>query len=73
MTVVEYFRDFYHERINLRVAVLTSLKVYQKMHGQSDLPEQRTTYELIEGHLDGPRAYSRITAFEIWREIVMFL
>ena len=26
MTVVEYFRDYYHERVKLRVSVLTCLK-----------------------------------------------
>ena len=73
MSIVEYYRDFYNERIRLRVAVLTSLKVYQEMHGQSEPTAQGNGFELIEGHLNGPRAYHKITAFELWREICMFL
>jgi len=73
MSIVEYYRDFYHERIRLRVAVLTSLKVHQEMHGQSEPLAQGNGFEVIEGHLNGPRAYHKITAFELWREICMFL
>ena len=73
MSIVEYYRDFYHQRIKERVAVLTSLKVYQEMHGQSEPLVQGNGFEVIEGHLNGPRAYHKITAFELWREICMFL
>ena len=73
MSIVEYYRDFYHERVRLRVAVLTSLKVYQEMHGQSEPQTQGNGFEVIEGHLNGPRAYHKITAFELWRENCMFL
>ena len=59
------------KRIKQRVAVLTSLVVYQEMEEEPRV--QRPRYEVIEGHLNGPRAYRKITAFELWREIVMFL
>ena len=70
MSIVEYYRDFYHQRIKERVAVLTSLKVRQDM---IERREQFPTYGLSPEHLNGPRAYRKITAFEMWREIVMFL
>ena len=54
MTIVEYFRDFYHERIRLRIAVLTSLKVYQEMQ-EAERLAQRFWFELLTGHLNGPR------------------
>ena len=72
MTIVEYYRDFYHRRVNQRVAVLTALKIYQDME-EMEPPAQRQRFELLAGHLDGLRAYRKITAFEMWREIVVFL
>ena len=72
MSIVEYYRDFYHQRIKERVAVLTALKIYQELD-EMEPPAQRPTYVLLPEHLDGPRAYRKITAFEMWREIVMFL
>ena len=70
MTIVEYYRDFYHESYNQCVAVLTALKIYQDME-MMEPPAQRQRFELLAGHLDGPRAYRMITAFEMWREIFM--
>ena len=72
MTEVEYYRDFYHERINQHVAVLTALKIYQELE-EMEPPTQRKRFQLLPGHLNGPRAYRKITAFEMWREIVTFL
>ena len=60
------------QSVKLRVAVLTSLKVYQEMT-EMEPPAQRRRFELIDGHLNGPSEYHKITAFELWREIVMFL
>ena len=72
MTVVQYYRDFYHQRIKERVTVLKSLLVYQEM--TEKVPSvPMPTYALTEGHLNGPLAYRKITAFELWREIVMYL
>ena len=34
---------------------------------------QRRRIEIPEGHLNGSLAYRKITAFEMWREIVMFV
>ena len=72
MTVVKYYRDFYRERIEKRVAVLTALKIYQELD-EMEPPTQRPRFDLLAGHLNGPRAYRKITAFEMWSEIVIFL
>ena len=72
MSIVEYYRDFYYERIKLRVTVLRSLLVYQEREERVPVAEL-PRYELVEGHLNGPLAYKMITAFEMWWEIVMYL
>jgi len=72
MTIKDYIVNENKIRMGLRVALLTSLAVYQKMT-ESVPPGRFPTYELLDGHLDGPRAYHKITAFELWREIAKFL
>ena len=72
MSVVEYYRDYYYKRLKERIAVLTSLKIYQEFD-EMEPPPQRRRFELLPEHLNGPRSYRKITAFEMWREIVMFL
>ena len=118
LTVVEYYRDFYHQRIKERVTVLKSLLVYQEMREAglvATLPVPATTPKIQycfckctlrcsrckatgycstfckridydkhneysrrnlgrnEIHLLGPLAFKKITAFEMWREILMYL
>ena len=44
MSIVEYYRDFYHQKFSERVAVLTALKIYQELE---EMKAERPTYELL--------------------------
>ena len=55
--VVDYFRASHQRRILRRVAVLTSLAVYQAMTEQTP-PFPFPRFELLEGHLNGPACLS---------------
>ena len=72
MTIKDYYSASHQHSIKLRVTVLTAIKIYQEMTEQTP-PFTFPIFELIEGHFDGPRAYHKITAFELWREICMWL
>ena len=71
--MVDYFRES-QDRIRQRVRVLTALKVYQEIQEKKRLIQcEDNEYKVVKGHIDGPRAYEKITAFELWREILMYL
>ena len=75
MTIVEYFRDYYQERVQLRVAVLHCFGV---LKGQDDYGELtsgglRRVEESFTGELNGPMSFRKITTLELWKKIVMFL
>ena len=72
MTIKDYYRVSHQTSIKLRVTLLKSLLVYQERM-ESEPPAQRRRFEIEEGHLNSPLAYRMITAFELWREICMFL
>ena len=72
MSVEDYYRVSHQTSIKLRVTLLKSLLVYQERM-ENETPALRGTFAIEEGHLNSPLAYRMITAFELWREICMFL
>ena len=79
MRVADYFRASNLEkvkRINQRVAVLLSLKVHQQIEeGVNNNHELGDRFELLPGHLNGPRAFRKLTFGynEMWRTVLAFL
>ena len=75
MDVVDYYRTSHQRRIEFRVHFLTCLKIHQELieaEQAGERPTNRRRTEIVEGELNSPLAWRRITAFELWREIVMF-
>jgi len=79
MRVEDYFRASNLDkvkRIKQQVAVLLSLKVHQQIEeGVNNNHELGDRFELLPGHLNGPRAFRKLTfgENEMWRTVLAFL
>jgi len=73
-SIEEYLRSRFYA-LQSRYALLTSIQ-HLTLRDAAEPPTERRRLEqtpLIPGQLNGSRAYYRLTAIELWREIVKFL
>ena len=75
MEVEDYFRESHQSRVTERAAFISAHNTLLEIE-MGKRPAQRRRLEPVvipEGQLDGLLFYKMITAWELWREIAMFL
>ena len=80
MSVNDYYKESHQQRIKRRVAVLASLKTIndariERTNGGGDNRRRRLNPDNVRDNreFDGVLMEERITAFDMWREMVMWM